>query len=393
MPDETLAAPVKGMAADVHNKPGLGCSGCHGGDPSAVDDMAAAHATGRGFRGAPSATSEPDLCGRCHADPIFMKKFNPNMGVDQLKLYRTSVHGTKNSKGDTKVAHCTSCHGIHGIRPANDPQSPVFASNVPRTCSRCHADAQYMKAYGIPVDQMAEYETSVHGVALLEKGDRSAPACNDCHGNHGAVPPGVGSVSEVCGQCHSLQASLFAASPHGGAFTTMGLPACEACHGNHAVKRPTDAMLGVRQGAVCLDCHDEGSGGFAAARNMASAIDSLNADLARVTDLVDRAEQAGMMMDEARFEANEARDALMRARTAVHAFSPAAVGKETATGVSTLARARKVALDALSEISSRRRWLAALVAAVVVMILVLARKVRKSDAECRERRDAGPPAG
>ncbi len=385
IPDETLAAPVKGMAADVHGKRGLGCSGCHGGDPSAVDDMSTAHAAAKGFKGVPSAGSEPEFCARCHADPVFMKNYNPNLSVDQLRRYRTSVHGIKNKNGDTRVAHCTSCHGVHGIRPANDPLSPVFPSNVPRTCSKCHSDEQYMKYYGIPVDQMVEYRTSVHGVALLEKGDRAAPACNDCHGNHGATPPGVTSVSEVCGQCHSAQASLFSASPHGEAFAALELPACEACHGNHAVAGTSDAMLGVTRGAVCVNCHEEGSNGYAAAQKMAGAVDSLSAALARVTDLVNRAEQAGMMMEEARFESNEVRNALMRARTAVHGFSFEAVSKETAAGARLLAGTEKVAVDALSEISSRRRWLLALVAGVAVMIFALARKVRRSDAECRAR--------
>jgi predicted CXXCH cytochrome family protein len=318
-----------------------------------------------------------------------MKAYNPNLSVDQLELYKTSVHGIRNRKGDVRVAHCTSCHGVHGIRPANDPLSNVFPTNVPRTCSRCHQDEQYMKAYGIPVDQMAQYAKSVHGVALLEKGELMAPACNDCHGNHGATPPGVTSVSEVCGQCHNAQASLFGASPHGAAFISMGLPACEACHGNHDIERPNDSMLGVTEGSVCLNCHEDGSNGYAAAREMAVAINGMSSKLAKAGELVNKAEQAGMMMDEARFEVNEARDALMRARTAVHGFSPAGVRKETDSGLGLVSKADKVAVRALSEISFRRRWLAVLVVVVVVLIWALASKLRRLDADYRAQHPDG----
>ena len=65
-----------------------------------------------------------------------------------------------------------------------------------------------MKEYGIPTDQYEKYSKSVHGVALLQKHDLGAPACNKCHGNHGATPPGVESISKVCGTCHALNADL-----------------------------------------------------------------------------------------------------------------------------------------------------------------------------------------
>ncbi len=71
---------------------------------------------------------------------------------------------------------------------------------------------------------------------LLEKGDLSSPSCNDCHGNHGAVPPGVESISKVCGTCHVLNMELFEQSPHKKAFDENDYPECESCHGNHLVK-------------------------------------------------------------------------------------------------------------------------------------------------------------
>ncbi|UCF79231.1 MAG: cytochrome c3 family protein [Candidatus Eiseniibacteriota bacterium] len=379
IPDERLSAPAKGMEHDVHTKHGFSCSDCHGGDRSAVDDFVAAHSDSRGFKGSPDALTEPGLCAGCHSDPVFMKKYNPNIGVDQLSLFRTSVHGIKNSQGDTKVAHCTSCHGVHGIRSSDDPLSPVYPVNVPTTCSKCHSDETYMEPYRVPTDQMSEYSTSVHGNALLEEGERTAPACNDCHGNHGAVPPGIASVSEVCGQCHSAQLALFSASPHKEAHEAMDLPACEVCHGNHEVTRPDDSMLGVSEGAVCAECHDEDSSGHAVASKLRELIDGLREKHESVAALVNTAEQAGMTMDEAAFEMNEGRSALLRARTAVHAFSVEAVEMEVGSGQEHLLKAETSASAALSEISLRRKWFVGLAILGVVMALALIRKMRDAD--------------
>ena len=124
-------------------------------------------------------------CAKCHADVALMRSYNPSLPVDQLEKYRTSVHGMRNAKGDTKTAECASCHGSHDIRSAKDVKSKVYASNLPGTCASCHSNVDYMKPYKIPTDQYEKYAKSVHGIALLQKHDQGAPACNSCHGNHG----------------------------------------------------------------------------------------------------------------------------------------------------------------------------------------------------------------
>ncbi len=141
-----------------------------------------------------------------------------------------------NAKGDPNAAECASCHGSHEIQPVKDSRSLVYATNIPSVCANCHSDAKLMSKYKIPTDQYDNYVSSVHGVALLEKGDLSSPSCNDCHGNHGAVPPGVESISKVCGTCHVLNMELFEQSPHKKAFDENNYPECESCHGNHLVK-------------------------------------------------------------------------------------------------------------------------------------------------------------
>ena len=52
------------------------------------------------------------------------------------------------------------------------------------------------------------------GRLMAKRGDLSAPSCASCHGNHGAKPPQVESVADVCGSCHVLFAQLYDKSVH-----------------------------------------------------------------------------------------------------------------------------------------------------------------------------------
>ena len=107
----------------------------------------------------------------------------------------------------------------------------------------------------LPTNQFAQYKNSVHGVALLQRGDLGAPACNDCHGNHAASPPGVASVSRSCSLCHSANASLFDGSKHKQAFDEHNWAECSKCHGEHSIEKTRDSMLATTAGGLCGDCH------------------------------------------------------------------------------------------------------------------------------------------
>ena len=39
------------------------------------------------------------MCARCHSDLNYMRRFNPQMRVDQFSEYQTSVHGMRNARG------------------------------------------------------------------------------------------------------------------------------------------------------------------------------------------------------------------------------------------------------------------------------------------------------
>lgn len=311
----------------------------------------------------------PATCARCHSNASYMRTYNPSLPVDQMDKYRTSVHGTLNGNGDPKPAECANCHGSHDILSAKDVKSRVYPINLPAVCSGCHSNAEYMKQYGIPTDQFEKFAKSVHGVALLEKNDVSAPACNKCHGNHGATPPGVESISKVCGTCHALNADLFSSSPHKKAFDDMGLPECETCHSNHDIVPATPAMLGTSDDAVCARCHSDTDrqAGYRVANVMRLLADSLQLAEARARGLVDDAEQKGMEIGEAKFKLRDVRQAELEARTMVHAFDEEKFREVTTKGLSTAAVVTVDAQDAVHEYYFRRSGLG--IATLIITIL------------------------
>jgi predicted CXXCH cytochrome family protein len=373
--DSRLADPIRQFQGDIHGQRALSCSSCHGGD-STQSDPDSAMDPRKGFVGKPDAKSTPLLCGKCHSDPTMMKKYNPALRVDQASEYATSTHGKLLIKGDSNVATCSSCHGSHGIRSVKDPNSPVYPTRVAETCGRCHANAEYMKSYSIPPDQLQKYRSSVHAEALL-KGDISAPTCNSCHGNHGAAPPGVTSVANVCGTCHSRQAELFQKSPHGAAFDALGIGQCLACHSNHDVRHPTDELLGIGSITVCVKCHDKGDDGFEAARLMRQSIDELTAHAAEARALLDRAGRAGMEVSRAKFDLKGAQDKLIDARVVLHSFSPDEVGKVTKSGLDIAMKAQLSGIQALQELQFRRKGLAASLIFILAAILSIHLKLRQ----------------
>lgn len=323
------------------------------------------------------------VCSQCHSNATFMRSYNPSLPVDQLEKYKTSIHGMRNAKGDIKAAECASCHGSHGIRSVNDTRSTIYPANIPMTCAKCHSDASYMQSYKIPTDQFEKYKASVHGQALLEKKDLSAPACNDCHGNHGAIPPGVQSISKVCGTCHALNADLFSKSPHKKAFDDRKLPECETCHGKHDINHATDALIGTSGSAVCIKCHSESENpkGFITARVMRMLIDSLTHQQQRAEQLVADAEQKGMEIGEAKFKLRDAHQARLQSRTMVHSFNEEQFREIVTAGISVASLVQSEAQSAVDEYYFRRKGLGISTFIITVLAISLYLYIRKIESK------------
>jgi hypothetical protein len=385
--DDELLAPVTAMANDIHAHNGFGCESCHGGNPSpaVAEDPEAAMSRAAGYIGKPVRKNTPQLCAKCHSDPVLIKKYNPAVPTDQLATYRTSQHGQRLfEKGDEKVAVCSDCHGHHGILAASDSRSPVYPLNVPATCGRCHGNAEYMAAYPIGTQQVADYDSSVHGQALLRKRDLAAPACNDCHGNHGAIPPDVKSISHVCGRCHLNNADLFEKSPHAKAYEEMGLAQCEACHGNHKITEPTDARLDPQSSEfVCANCHEPESEGWKNGTEMFAILSDMKSKIHVADSLVSHAERAGMEVSEAKFIISSADDELIKARTQIHNFRAAILRERSQTGITLASQAVDLGRAALAELQFRRKGLAVSMVIIFAVAAALYVKIRRKDREWR----------
>ncbi len=384
--DGPLLEPTKHSTDDIHFLNGLSCHDCHGGDPSAgMDgDPSAAHDRAKGWTGKPTRARIPGFCARCHADAEFMKRFDPHARVDQLSEYLTSEHGKRHQAGDDRAAVCVDCHDVHGIRAVGDPRSSVYPTNVAETCSRCHASEAVMGRYFIPTDQYEQYRHSVHARALYQAGDTSAPTCNDCHGSHGAVPPGVENVANVCGSCHGREATLFRETEAKLKLDLAACIQCVVCHSNHAVLEPTDDMLGIGPKSTCTGCHAEGEKAYDAAARMAGSVGHLTQRLGEAQGLLDRAERAGMEVGPDHFALQKARDQLVEARVLVHSFDlerflAAANEGHTAADAGVEAGHR-----AFAELRYRRVGLALSLLVIGAVIAALALKVRDLEGTTRE---------
>ncbi len=382
---------LREVVSDVHLRRGLSCSGCHGGNPTdpEMSQEVYDHWPERAKRKADRSWI-PGFCAeKCHSSAAFMRRFNPALPIDQLLKYRESRHGVALLvRHDSDAAQCVSCHGVHGIRRPNSPQSTVFPKNIPNTCGKCHADPKHMQGHllddgktQIPTNQLEQYSKSVHGKALLEKNDLGAPVCNDCHGNHAAMPPAVASVSQICRNCHVENGKLFDGSPHKKAFESHGWPECEVCHGKHEIERPSDAMLGTGPGNVCASCHEKFGKPICneTAQHFHDDIARLQGERDLALSEVERAEGAGLDLAEVRFGLQAVDDTLVDVRAKIHAFNRSEFDKAAKKGFDQVAEARATISASQKEHHERRIGLgiSTLIVSLVAGLLYL--KIRDLD--------------
>ena len=368
---------------DVHVKLGFDCSDCHGGDPEAYDDVDEAMWDNDTYLGEISEMDEINVCGKCHSDPTFMRQYSIDVSTDQVKEYWTSQHGISLKNGVNKVATCTDCHNVHGIKKVDDPRSLVYPLNVPQTCAGCHSSESYMKGFTTRTNQYDGYVKSVHGIALLEKKDIYAPACNDCHGNHGAIPPTVGSIEQICGSCHPQNRDLFKASKIGKIFDEKGLPECESCHGNHAIAKPTDDLLNWETQAICRNCHPQGGIYKDFADELFGIIHNLDTRLEDARHLVEQAEIKGMEISDLYFKLDDAHNALIHTRTSIHSFDLDFVNETAAPGLKATEEAMEGATASLAEFNFRRKGLFGASLIISILALLMYVKLRQTEKEGR----------
>ena len=212
-------------------------------------------------------TNIPTTCGACHGNTKGMEA----LGVRQsnpLENFLKSDHWKSMEGAVTlKAATCADCHGAHTILSATDPKSPVYKTNVPNTCGKCHKGVA------------EQYARSVHGKSLAG-GHMEAPSCADCHGEHDIEKKsrktskvfGANLATMTCGECHSSvrmakrfnlptgMVKSYQASFHGLAskYGDTAVANCGSCHGNHDILPSDDPQSSINPKnlqATCGKCH------------------------------------------------------------------------------------------------------------------------------------------
>ena len=234
-----------------------------------------------------------------------------------------------------------------------------------------------MSRYGIPASQERQLRTSIHGQLMYQDGDVSAPTCNDCHGNHGAAPPGVNSIRNVCGECHATMADFFGQSGHIEIFEEAGLPGCETCHGNHAIEVTSDELLAQRSEEICGQCHRPDAPTGSEFIRSKQLIDSLKAELRRSEEMLAEATNVGMEVSQAEFELEDVNNALTLARNAIHSFHIEPVRENVAAGLKLTATGYGRGKAALDEHRFRRVGLGVSTLIIFGLIAGLVLKIRQ----------------
>lgn len=224
------------IASSVHGS--IGCTDCHTVDPKT------------GHKG-----NRTVFCARCHQK--------------EADGFNQSPHVMGREASIEKLPTCVICHGGHNVLAVADTSALTNHVNSVKLCIACHEDqAVTAQVEKLPRPAVIKaYENSVHGYALLVKGNKSAPACVDCHGSHSFLPADQPEspvykthIAQTCGHCHHEIAKTYNESVHGAALATGVLesPTCTSCHGEHDIRPPSDTTSRVSAGHVartCSDCH------------------------------------------------------------------------------------------------------------------------------------------
>lgn len=221
-----------GFDASVHGKAGLECASCHTDlaqaagfphpEPVPVDCTACHEAT--------ISREHPPTCADCHGGHDIKKVTGSvrSAAADRLagtcgkchegpaRDFAAGIHGGELAKGNPDVPTCLTCHGGHGIRLNDDPDSPVGPASQARTCARCHDDEEIASKYHLPPARLQTFVGSYHGLAS-EYGERNVANCASCHGAHRILPSTdpastihASNLPGTCGACHAQAGSHFA---------------------------------------------------------------------------------------------------------------------------------------------------------------------------------------
>ena len=105
-------------------------------------------------------------CSPCHESATLNEKYGLPEG--RLRTFVDSYHGLKSKSGDTHVANCASCHGVHRILRSSDEDSSINPNNLTKTCGECHPKISDRLA-ATPIHRMMEGGLHTPIADIIEK--------------------------------------------------------------------------------------------------------------------------------------------------------------------------------------------------------------------------------
>jgi cytochrome b subunit of formate dehydrogenase len=218
--------------------------------------------------------NQPKMCAKCHANVRLVSKYQIPVPAPH-QAYMESVHGKGLEGGNLGAAVCSDCHRSHDLRPASDPTSYVYRTNIPSTCGGCHPGEE------------GEYSEDSHGRGV-KRGVTEAPVCTDCHNEHAIKSSGdktsptfPANVSKVtCNRCHSSEkiiekyglvserVTTYLDTYHG-VGSRAGDPktaSCVSCHTSHNIRGQDDPLSSINKANLpqtCGQCHKGAGSNFA----------------------------------------------------------------------------------------------------------------------------------
>ena len=182
--------------------------------------------------------------------------------------YQQSTHGKLFAKNDVNAPTCKECHGTHGVKARLDSQSPIFATNIPALCARCHQEGKKaaVRIQGTEHEIINHYNESIHGKGLAKSGLVVTAKCTDCHTSHRELPSAdtlssihPNSTPATCGKCHHGIENQFEKSIHSRlvSISDKPLPVCNDCHTAHTITRTDATGFKLSILTTCGKCHGE----------------------------------------------------------------------------------------------------------------------------------------
>ncbi|ABK43076.1 cytochrome c family protein [Magnetococcus marinus MC-1] len=207
-------------------------------------------------------------CESCHLKQLHQlettadasKRATLEKAVGNANNFLASTHAQPSKTDPSRPrAYCHDCHDAHAVFPLRSAQGINFRLTTPQKCGTCHEK------------QLMDYEDSYHASLVLQKGDRTAAVCSDCHTAHQISSPKDGkakvAITENCGTCHAKALKTYRQTYHG-QVNELGYgytAKCYDCHDAHKLRQVKDPISPAHPDnrlATCKKCHANAPPGF-----------------------------------------------------------------------------------------------------------------------------------